>query len=471
MRILTLLLVFTSLVGRTQIAPIDYFAPNNWASNAALGKYMAFDPSYTIVHPDTTMRTVVTLDYDTTSNVDIFYVYPTHPKSAAFGPARVNPDWNVPDSIHPLIELQASHYGVFGRIYAPYYRQANLATFVSPTVTMAEQANTLDTANTDVIAAFEHYMTHYNNGKLVVLVGHSQGSIMLHQMIRKFEQDLPTYQPYLDKICVSALGGYGGPSVEIGSTAGGFTENYPICQFPEDTACIMAWQCYRHTANIQTTLPYAHLHNDSLVSLGYRYADFDTLTHEVLLDSMGYSSTKPIPLMVFPNHHPEYGLQYSGITTTFTAYENMYEAYYEATTTGAGLKLRRIFQLGDKRKSPFPILMSDYHSFDHSCFTGDVIGLIEYKLGWHVGINEQRQTTLKVFPNPTSHWITFEVVNDVAPNAFVTIRDINGRFVGETELQHGSCQVDVSALTPGNYLYILKSKKGRPISAGQFIVH
>lgn len=453
-----------------QVSPIDYNDPNNWASNHHLNKYLPFDPSYTIIDPDTTVHTVVNVPYDTTSNVDIFYVYPTQPYSRAIGAAASNENWNSADSINPIIQMQATQYGRFGRIYAPYYRQANLATFVWPTVTMEEQANTLDTANVDVIAAFEHYMTNYNNGKMVILAGHSQGSIMLHQMIRRFEQDLATYQPYLDKICVSVLGGYGGPTVEFGSTSGGWTENYPICQQPDDISCIMAWQCYRHTANIQTVLSYAHIYNDSLVGKGYRYASFDTLQHEVLLDSLGYSTTKPIPLMIFPSLHPDYGVHYAGVTTDFIAYEDMYEAYYEASSTGAGLKLKRIFQLGDKRKSPFPILSTDFHSWDHSCFSGDVHGLVEYKLGLHVGLEEPVLAEASVFPNPASEQIQFHLENTTESNYQVVLRNLNGALVHQSGLFTRTINIDVSPLAAGVYLYIIKSEEGRPVNAGKVIV-
>src|SRR5690606_3746079 len=60
-----------------QITPTNYAAPQNWVLNHNLGKHIPIDPSYTIVQPDTNIRTVATLPYDTTSLYYIFCFYPT----------------------------------------------------------------------------------------------------------------------------------------------------------------------------------------------------------------------------------------------------------------------------------------------------------------------------------------------------------------------------------------------------------
>jgi hypothetical protein len=468
-------IVFTGLVCNaiSQVTPIDYNDPNNWAVNQHLNKYLSLDPSYTIVHPDTTQHTIVNVPYDTLSDFDIFFVYPTQPGSSGLiGPGLINSNWNTPDSIDPIIQMQATFYGVFGRIYAPYYRQVNLATFTSFTVSMEDQARLLDTANTDVIASFEHYMNNYNNGKRVILVGHSQGSIMIAGMLRKFEADPGQYQAYMDKIFLSVLPGYSGPWVQQGQVAGGWTQNYPICQYPLDTACIMTWQSYRHTFNIQTVLPYHHVHNDSLVSMGYRYQDFDTLVHEVLLDSLGYSTVKPIPLMIFPNANPDFGLQYSNVTTDFAAYENMYNAYYESSSSGAGLKLQYIFTLGDDRKKPFPFLLSDFHSFDHSCFTGDVIDLIWQKINQiPTGIEEEQGSfTYRIYPNPATEQVTFEASDKMFQTQSIEVYSATGKLMEKKSETSTKTILNTSSWPAGIYFYHILTDEENSIAKGKFVI-
>ncbi|HRW95357.1 MAG TPA: DUF3089 domain-containing protein [Bacteroidales bacterium] len=122
-----------------------------------------------------------------TKNADVFYVYPTawHKEDPA------EPNFCAVD--HPVMQLgsqsaferQATAFETAGNIYAPYYRQADAA--YTLTLPPAERWAVIDSIPAkDAIAAFDHYIKNYNNGKPFILVGHSQGAQVLLILLNKY---------------------------------------------------------------------------------------------------------------------------------------------------------------------------------------------------------------------------------------------------------------------------------------------
>jgi hypothetical protein len=92
----------------------------------------------------------------------------------------------------------------------------------------------------DVEAAFSYYMEHYNKGRKFVLMGHSQGTAMLTQLvINKFDMDAE-----LRKQLISALLIGGGIQVPEGKDVGGTFKNIPLCTKPAQTGCVIAYNSY-----------------------------------------------------------------------------------------------------------------------------------------------------------------------------------------------------------------------------------
>ena len=119
------------------------------------------------------------------SKVDIFYVYQTVFLS------KKDKRWNIPldDAYHKrkiidlAVRFQASAWVEAGRIFVPLYRQAHLRSY-DHLDGLGRDALLL--AYADVKAAFEFYLENYNNGKPIILAGHSQGSTMLHLLLKDF---------------------------------------------------------------------------------------------------------------------------------------------------------------------------------------------------------------------------------------------------------------------------------------------
>ena len=74
---------------------------------------------------------------------------------------------------------QATAFETIGNIYAPYYRQADAVSVLSlPTIEAVYEVIS-GVPTSDVTAAFDYYINHYNNGRPFILVSHSQGSTVV----------------------------------------------------------------------------------------------------------------------------------------------------------------------------------------------------------------------------------------------------------------------------------------------------
>lgn len=119
-----------------------------------------------------------------TKNVDVFYVYPT---ISSFTKNAVRHNMNIRNPIWRLFArvITTQHTGVFDKdcnIYAPFYRQVGLE---SLKMTLEEYHHYAPQAYLDVRQAFHHYLKYDNNGKPFILAGHSQGSVMLLELMKR----------------------------------------------------------------------------------------------------------------------------------------------------------------------------------------------------------------------------------------------------------------------------------------------
>ena len=118
-------------------------------------------------------------------NADIFWVYPTVYVSKE--------NWNVSiddkETRDKAYEATLKFIGVFkdsANIYAPYYRQAS-----GTVLTASEEQNhkALGVAIDDACDAFNYYMLNVNKGKPFIIAGHSQGSNILIELMKKLFAD------------------------------------------------------------------------------------------------------------------------------------------------------------------------------------------------------------------------------------------------------------------------------------------
>jgi hypothetical protein len=116
--------------------------------------------------------------------VDVFFIHPT----TFDGDENWNQSLegeNADPKVHAVMKSQAGVFSSSACLCAPYYRQANLA--VLHTAEDSPERQALDVAYADVEAAFNTYMSTWNQGRPFILAGHSQGSeLLLWLMERRF---------------------------------------------------------------------------------------------------------------------------------------------------------------------------------------------------------------------------------------------------------------------------------------------
>ena len=124
--------------------------------------------------------------------VDIFYLYPTAWKKAN----EKEPDICEIDNPSMLkgaksaFARQATAFAPIGNIYAPYYRQVNLASRMFLPIKAQEQI-VGGIPKDDAFAAFEYYIEHYNNGRPFILAAHSQGSNVMAYLLSEYMKKHP----------------------------------------------------------------------------------------------------------------------------------------------------------------------------------------------------------------------------------------------------------------------------------------
>lgn len=136
--------------------------------------------------------------------VDIFYLYPTAWTKTASDSIICKIDNPSMLKAAPLaFNRQATAFETVGNIYAPFYRQVDI--FYRMSLPSIEQEKVVaDIPATDVFAAFDYYIKHYNNGRPFILAGHSQGSNVLIYLLSKYMKDNP--QVYSRMVAAYVIG-------------------------------------------------------------------------------------------------------------------------------------------------------------------------------------------------------------------------------------------------------------------------
>ena len=161
---------------------------------------------------------------------DCFYVYPT-----VSNQLTPNATATAEPEIRSIAKYQASRYSQVCRVFAPLYRQVTLV----PGLLIAPIGGA-DKAYGDVLAAWKSYLKNDNHGRGVVLIGHSQGSIMLRKLMR---EQIDTNKSVRSRL-VGALILGGNVLVPKGKTKGGDFKNIPACTKAGQAGCVVAFSTY-----------------------------------------------------------------------------------------------------------------------------------------------------------------------------------------------------------------------------------
>jgi hypothetical protein len=178
--------------------------------------------------------------------VDCFYVYPT----VSMQDADLS-NLEQESAQFSRIRTQFARYANVCRVFAPMYRQVTLKLMAqyatdlkqfNPNAVMAA-APQYKTAYDDVVAAWKHYLAHDNNGRGVILIGHSQGSFILRDLIKNEIDGKET-----QKNLVSAH--LGGVVIATSKTDAAKNEfkTIPACTDGSQTGCFISFSSFEQDA-------------------------------------------------------------------------------------------------------------------------------------------------------------------------------------------------------------------------------
>ena len=227
--------VFTPALAQP-LPTATYDAPDAWLCRPGRADLCSADHAVTSLAANGS-RTVQTLKADPNAPIDCFYVYPT-----------ISQDPNPHSTLQAgpgeqrAVAQQFAPFASVCRPFAPMYRQVTLAGLRAAMAGNPAGVNP-EIAIEDVRAAWRHYLANDNKGRGVVLVGHSQGSRMLLELLKRDVDGQPVQQRLVSALLI----GYN-IMVPAGADTGGALPTLPVCRTGTQTGCVVAYSSFRDTS-------------------------------------------------------------------------------------------------------------------------------------------------------------------------------------------------------------------------------
>lgn len=165
--------------------------------------------------------------------IDCFYVYPTVSHDQG-----MNSDLKASEEI-VTAKAQFARFASVCKTYAPLYRQMTISS-IATVIAGGDVKAAGELAYSDVANAWKTYLAKYNRGRPFVLIGHSQGSLMLQELIKRQIEGSAVAKRMVRAI----IPGYN-VLVPQGKLVGGTFKSTPLCSSDEQTGCVMAWSSFR----------------------------------------------------------------------------------------------------------------------------------------------------------------------------------------------------------------------------------
>jgi hypothetical protein len=168
---------------------------------------------------------------------DCFYVYPTVSRDAG-----LNSDLSPGTEEQAAATVQLARFSQVCRTFAPIYRSATVSA-IGAMLRGQDPLPIFALAYGDVRAAWHYYLAHHNNGRPVVLIGHSQGSIHLIELLKTEIEGRPIANRLLSALII-------GFNVEVpeGRLTGGTFRSLPLCTRAGQIGCIVTYVSFRAEA-------------------------------------------------------------------------------------------------------------------------------------------------------------------------------------------------------------------------------
>jgi hypothetical protein len=172
--------------------------------------------------------------------IDCFYVYPTVSRD----PGIVATMNAAPEELR-VVAQQFARFGQVCRQFAPLYRQFTLTALRARLTGAPMPPGPADPriGYLDVLNAWNYYLANYNHGRGVVLIGHSQGSSVLTELIKNEIDGKPVQSKLVSAILMGTR-----LQVPTGEAVGGDFKSIPLCSASKQTGCAIAYASFRADA-------------------------------------------------------------------------------------------------------------------------------------------------------------------------------------------------------------------------------
>jgi Protein of unknown function (DUF3089) len=316
---------------------------------------------------------------------DCFYVYPTvSDQTTTLSNRRIDPEQRS------IVLFQAARYSQYCRVYAPMYRQVTLTALDSGNTESPAQ---LKTPVNDVAAAFEQYLRADNHGRPFVLIGHSQGSFVLEQMIRRLID--PNRALRARMLSAILLGG--DVLVKNGSDVGGTFRHVPACHGSTPTSCVVAFSTFDQTVPSNSLFGRTTVAGEHVLCVN---------------PTSVLGSAQPDPILPSAPFAPgtliAAGIKLLGLTQpqTATVWSSLPNSYSARCSSAGGAHVLQVTALpGAQTPTPSPDPTWGLHLLDANVELGNVVKLVHaqsclYELG-HPSPNP---SVLRAACSGVGHW-------------------------------------------------------------------
>jgi hypothetical protein len=209
-----------------------YARPEAWLCRPGASDLCAAPVVATVVQSDGSRGSRV-LKPNPAAPIDCFYVYPT----VSEDPAGNSGMTGGPGEKRAVAQQFAAFASVC-RPFAPIYRQVTIAG-VEAVLRHEPLPVDFKLPYEDVRAAWRHYLAHDNDGRGVVMIGHSQGARILARLIVHEIEGKPEQRLLAGALIL-------GFDVEVpeGKDVGGTFKAIPLCRAAGQRGCVVAYETF-----------------------------------------------------------------------------------------------------------------------------------------------------------------------------------------------------------------------------------
>lgn len=165
------------------------------------------------------------------AEADVFFIHPTTFMESQSWNADIQDESLNHGTDSRAIKHQASLFNAAGRVYAPRYRQMVYSGFFSEDKASMKQAG--EVAYADVKAAFEYYLNNWNQGRPIIIAGHSQGSLHGMHLLKEYVDGTELQA----RLVAAYLPGW--------PITTDFYEHIPVSNAPDQVGCVSTWCTFK----------------------------------------------------------------------------------------------------------------------------------------------------------------------------------------------------------------------------------